>query len=125
LYTLVETVAGNMTTFSGPGPLGFLYQEEEGVWEIVIYPKPVELIGGADDGDIVVPGFSLDLEDLRGEFERVDAVSWQSLGYPNSEDPHVSIEGVYQGHEVFVQVLAYAPEDEEPGMKLDTRRRKA
>jgi hypothetical protein len=121
LYALVETVAGNMTTFSGPGPLGFLYQEEEGVWEIVIYPKPVELIGGADDGDIVAPGFSLDLEDLRGEFERVDAVSRQSLGYPNGEGPHVSIEGVYQGHEVFVQVLAYAPEDEEPGMKLDTR----
>ena len=33
----------------------------------------------------------------------------------------MSIDGVYQGHEVFVQVLAYAPDDEEPGMKLDTR----
>ncbi len=54
--------------------------------------------------------------------ETVDAVAWQSLGFPSGEGPHVSIEGVYQGHEVFVQVLAYAPEDEEPGMKLDTTR---
>jgi len=114
-----------MTTFSGPGPLGFLYQEEEGAWEIVIYPNPksVELVGGADDGDIAAPAFSLDLEELRAEVERVDAVSWQSLGYANGEGPHVSIEGVYQGHEVLVQVLAYPPEDEEPGMKLDATRR--
>ena len=105
----------------GPGPLGFFYQEEDGYWELVIYPKPVELVGGAEDGEIVAPGFSLDLEELRAEFEQIAACSWQSLGYPDGEGPHVSIEGVYQGHEVFVQVLAYAPEDEEPGMKLDTR----
>ena len=120
LYALVEAVAGSMTSNSGPGPLGFLYGEEEGVWEIVIYPKPVELVGGAEDGEVVAPGFSLDIEEVRGEFERVDAVSWQSLGFPHGDGPHVSIEGVYQGREVFIQVLAYAPDDEEPGMRLDT-----
>jgi hypothetical protein len=41
------------------------------------------------------------------------------VGFPDDEGPHVSIEGVYRGHDVFVQVLAYAPDDEEPGMKLD------
>ncbi len=51
---------------------------------------------------------------------QIDAMVWQSLGFLSGEGPHVSIEGVYQGHEVFIQVLAYAPEDEEPGMKLDT-----
>jgi len=45
----------------------------------------------------------------------------EHLSYPHGEGPHVSIEGVYQRHEVLVQVLAYAPEDEEPGMKLHTR----
>ncbi len=53
----------------------------------------------------------------------MDGVSWHSLGYPSGEGPHVVIEGIYQGHEVFLQILAYAPEDEEPGMKLDTTRR--
>jgi hypothetical protein len=34
----------------------------------------------------------------------------------------LSVDGLYQGHEVYLQVLAYAPEDEEPGMKLETSR---
>ena len=32
--------------------------------------------------------------------------------------------GVFEGREVFLQVLAYAPEDEEPGLKLDATRRR-
>lgn len=123
VYDLLEIVAGSMESLSGTSPLGFMYREEAGFWEIAVYPTPVELVGGAEDGEIVAPGFSLDLEGLRGEFERVDAISWHSLGYPNGEGPHVVIEGTYQGHEVFLQILAYAPEDEEPGMKLDTTRR--
>ncbi len=104
VYELAEAVAGNMTSMSGPGPLGFFYREEDGLWELVIYPKPVELVGGAEDGEILAPGFSLDLEELRNEFDRIDACSWESLGSPDGDGPHVSIEGVYQGHEVFLQV---------------------
>ncbi len=70
----------------------------------------------------MVTGFSLDIEQFRSLFDRVDSAAWQSLGFPSDEGPHVSVEGVFQGHEVFIQVLAYAPEDEEPGMKGDTRR---
>lgn len=81
----------------------------------------MELVGGAEDGEIVAPGFSLDLEELRTEFDQITGCCWQSLGYPRGEGPHVSIEGLYQGHEVLVQVLAYAPEDEEPAAKLQTR----
>jgi hypothetical protein len=39
------------------------------------------------------------------------------------EGPHISVEGSFQGHEVFVQVLAYPPEDEEPGLKVDAIRK--
>ncbi|MGO8745091.1 MAG: hypothetical protein ACLQNE_03790 [Thermoguttaceae bacterium] len=117
---LVEAVAGIMTDESGPGTLGSRYREEDGCWEILIYPTPVELVGGAEDGEIVAPGFSLDLDGLRSQFERVDDFSWQALGLNDSEGPHVSIEGIYQGHEVWLQVLAYAPEDEEPGTKIHT-----
>ena len=115
----LHSVAGHITADNAAGPLGFRYREEDGLWELVIYPTPVELMGGAEDGAIVAPGFSLDLEGLRGEFEQVVVCAWQSLGFPNDEGPHVAIEGVYRGHEVFVQVFAYAPDDEEPGMKLD------
>ena len=125
IHGLVEAVAECMEADSPMGPLGYRYGEEDGLWQIDLYPTPVELVGGADDGEVVAPGFSLDIEQLRGLFDRIDALAWQSLGFPSGEGPHVAVEGVYQGHEIFVQVLAYAPDDEEPGMKLDTTRRKA
>jgi hypothetical protein len=43
--------------------------------------------------------------------------------FMNQEGPHVAIEGAFQGREGYLQVLARAPEDEEPGLKVDTRRR--
>ena len=48
---------------------------------------------------------------------------WQSQGFPYDEGPKLIIEGDFQGRGVFLQVLAYAPDDEEPSMKLDTTRR--
>jgi len=124
LREFAETVAANMTADSAMGPLGYRYREEEGFWEIDIYPTPVELIGGAVDGEVVSPGFAVDLEGLRAMFERVEAFSWQSLGLAPGEGPYVAIKGSYQGREVYIQLFAYAPEDEEPGMKLDTIRRR-
>jgi len=120
LHRLAGAVAGCMEANSPMGPLGYRYGEDDGLWQIDLYPTPVELLGGAADGEVVAPGFSLDIEQLRSLFDRIDAVAWQSLGFPDDEGPHVSIEGIYQEHEVFIRVLAFAPEDEEPGMKLDT-----
>jgi hypothetical protein len=77
---LVEAVAGHMTADSAMGPLGYGYGEEEGFWHIDVYPTPVELIGGAVDGEIVVSGFSLDLEGLRAAFDKITDFGWQSLG---------------------------------------------
>jgi hypothetical protein len=119
LDNLVETVAGNMEAISAMGPLVFRYGEEEGFWEVILYPSPVELVGGAVDGEVVAPGFTLDLEGLRSAFEKIDAFSWNSIGFHDGERPYIAIEGEIQGQHVYLQVLAYAPEDEEPGMKLD------
>jgi hypothetical protein len=88
---------------------------------VVVYLQSVELVGGAEDGEIVSPGFSLDLDGLRGVFDQVHDFAWLAVDLNSDEGSYVSIEGVYQGHEVLVQVLAYAPEDEGPGMKVDTR----
>ena len=120
LHQLLEAVAGCMTADSPMGPLGYRYGEEEGSWEVDVYPTLVELVGGAVDGEVVAPGFTLDVEELRAAFDRIKAWVWHSLGFPHDEGPRLVVEGVLQGREVFLQVLAYAPEDEEPGMRLDT-----
>ena len=120
LGELVEAVAATMTADSATGPLGFRHHEDAGCRIVRVYPRPVELVGGAVDGEVVAPGFSLDLEELRALFERVDACTWQALGLNEDEGPCVLIEGLYQGHEVLLQVLAYAPDDEEPGLQVET-----
>lgn len=119
LQALVEAVCGHLSADTAMGPMGFRCLEEDGFWMVLLYPTPVELLGGAHDGAVVAPGFTLDLEGLREEFDEVIAFSWQALGFPDGPGPHVSIEGMRQGHKVFVEILAHPPDDEEPGMRLD------
>jgi hypothetical protein len=124
LDELLEALVGCVQADSPMGPLGLRYWEEEGFWEVWVYPTPVELVGGRHDGEIVVPGFSIDLEQLRELFESVVAFGWNALGLNWPEGPHIYIEGVFQGREIWLQVLAYAPNDEEPGLKVDATRRR-
>lgn len=124
LDLLLDAVTSCIEADSPMGPLGFRTWEEEGFWEVRIFPTPVELVGGAHDGEVVVTGFRLDLEQLRQEFASVVAFGWNALGLTWPEGPHIYLEGVFQGREVFLQVLAYAPEGEEPGLKLDATRRR-
>jgi hypothetical protein len=117
---LVEAVSACMMADSPMGPLGCHFSNEEEKWLIDVYPTTVEVVGGKLDGEVLDPGFSLDLEQLRNLFDRVDAMHWQSLGLSDAEGPMVAIEGFYGGHDVYLRVLTYAPDDEEPGMKLNT-----
>ena len=53
------------------------------------------------------------------EFEfAVQAAVPQGVG-PADDGPCVSVEGLFAGHEVWLRVLADAPDDEEPRMKFD------
>jgi hypothetical protein len=124
LDLLQDAVAACVEADSPMGPLGLRYWEEDGFWEVWIYPTPVELVGGAHDGAVVVPGFRLDLEQLRQEFTSVAAFGWNALGLNYPEGPHVYVEGVFRGREVYLQVLACAPEGEEPGLRVDATPRR-
>ena len=119
---LVDIVSVCMTAHNAMGPLGFRWGEEDQFWEVIVYPTPVELIGGAVDGELVSPGFSLNLQELQSSFDEVTDVNWcaHDFGPQDFDGPHISIEGVYQGHHVYLIVLSEAPDDEEPGLRLDT-----
>jgi hypothetical protein len=120
LDELLSAVAGCVEADSPMGPFAMRYHEEDGFWEISIYPTPVELVGGRHDGAVVVPGFSLDLERFRETFDSIMDFGWNALGLKSEEGPSVYVEGVYEGREIFLQVLAHPPVDENLGMKLDT-----
>jgi hypothetical protein len=123
LDDLKAAVAECIEPDSPMGPLGLRYREEEGFWEITIFATPVELVGGADDGEIVLSGFSVDLERFRGVFDSIADFGWDASGVTGEEGPYVWVEGIFQGREVYLQVLATAPDDEEPGLKVDATHR--
>ena len=118
---LAELVSGCIEAHSPMGPMKWQYLEEDDLGELLVYPTPVELVGGEEDGAIVIAGFYLDLHELLAAFEQVTGLQWYAhgLGPYDRDGPHVSLEGIYQGHEVWLRVLAEPPEDEEPGLQLD------
>ena len=121
MEALVDTVSDCMEPHNVMGPLGYRWQEEDQFCTIAVYPLPIELVGGAVDGEIVSPGFSLNLQELSSAFEKLEDIYWcgQALGPHDLEGPHVSFEGVYQGHHIYLAILSDPPEGEEPGLELD------
>ena len=118
---LIDSVSGCMEAHDVMGPFGYRWGEEDEFWEIIVYPTPIELVGGYADGENVSPGFSLDIKELSCSFDEVAEVRWQAhnFGVHDFDGPHISIEGVYQGHQIWLRVMGEAPKDEEPGVQLD------
>lgn len=121
---LMQAVSGCIRVDEPIGPLACRYLAEDGVIDVLLYPTPVEIVGGADDGEIVDPDFDLDLIRLRELFSSVADIGWSALGLDDEGGPHIWVEGAFRGQDVFLQVLSRAPEGEEPGMKLDTIRKR-
>jgi hypothetical protein len=122
LEALIEEIMNGIEAHS-PGNFGYRYADadEDDPWEILLYPTPVELHGGTEDGALVEPGFSLDVKAVCDAFDTIDSLYWtaHSFGPHDQDNPSVTIEGRYQGHSVYVRILAYAPEDEPPGLTLE------
>ncbi len=123
LDSLLEAVGASLEPESPMGPSALRFRQEEDFWEVDVYSTPVELVGGADDGALVSAPFSLDFEQLRAAFARIDSTGWNAHGWYNDDGPFVWVEGSFQGHDVFLRVLAQAPEGEDPGAKLRVTRK--
>lgn len=120
LESLADMVSTSVEAYSAMGPFGFRYHQDGADWELIIYPTPVELMGGAEDGTLVCSGFSLDVQLLLSRFDQVTAVQWctHDFGLSAPEGPQLSIEGTYQGHNIWLRVLAEPPSNEPPGLQL-------
>ncbi len=121
IEALFEEIMNGIEAHS-PGNFGYRYgdADEDDLWEILLYPTPVELHGGTDDSALGIPGFSLDVKAVCDAFDVIDSLYWtaHSFGPHDQDNPSVAIEGRYQGHSVYLRILAYAPEDEPPGLTL-------
>ena len=121
LEEFIDLINGCIEAHSPMGPTTWRYLMEEDLHHLIISPTTVKLVGGKWDGEEVVPGFSLDVDSLLSLFEEIEAVYWstQGMGPEDEEGPRLSIEGIYQGHDVWLRILAEPWQDDEPGMELD------
>lgn len=119
--SLIMHILSCMEGHSITGGISSRHRQEEELLELIIHPTSIELVGGAEDGAEVTPGFSLDVQLLMTAFEQVNAIHWIAHGFGpfDLEGPNISIEGIYKSHQVWVRILAYPPEDEPPGIYLD------
>lgn len=121
LESFVKAVSGCLAPEISEASLGVSFgQSADGrVWEIDVFLRPVEIVGGPRDGERVAPGFILAIEELRGHFDRVDDSGWGDLRLVGSPNPQLWVEGTYRGNPVSLRILADPPEGQEPSGKLD------
>ena len=95
--------------------------EQKQAWEISLFPAKTEVVGGRLDGAVFVSPFLLDLRQLLLLFDNVEEVRWQTGRVSCQKDEigaHVFVAGHFQGHYVWLRVLAEAPSRFGVGQKL-------
>ena len=86
-------------------------------WELTLFAARTEVVGGRCDGKITSSKFVLDLKELGELFSTVTRIQWQSHSIDQDDElgPNVSVEGMYDGHRVWLRILANSPERFETG----------
>jgi hypothetical protein len=117
LKVLGDRVASAIYPIDILPPLGCHYQLVDGVWEVTLFASQTEVIGGPRDGSRTPSRFHLDIKALLELFDEVHGCSWQSMTVDEADDlgAHVSVEGLYEQHHVWLRLPARAPECFDPG----------
>ena len=106
-------------------PVGCHFHKNDEVtptqWEVTLFVSSTEVYGGALDGQCAFSRFMVDLKDLMAVFDVVESCYWQAQTMTDDDQlgPHVGIEGLYQGHSVWLRITAQPPDQFEPGRVFD------
>ena len=112
----VTRVTDAMTMLNEPAEIAchFYWNESvgsDGEWEITLFAEP-EMLGGRLDAYPIQPATSVDVVSVLTVFDSLDSCRWQSEAVTFDDDlgPHLSVEGTYQGHLIWLRLLSRAPE---------------
>lgn len=106
-------------------PVGcHIHRNDEGEttqWEVTLFVSSTEVYGGAQDGQCAFSRFMVDLRDLMAAFDVVESCYWQAQTMAEDDQlgPHVGVEGLFQGHSVWLRITAEPPNEFEPGRVFD------
>lgn len=123
LARLANSVAEEMHPVDLLAPVGchHFHDADAECWEISIFAARTAVAGGPNDGAITHSGFHVDLSQLQTLFDDVVAFHWQALPLSTNDDigSHIAIEGIFEGHRVWLRVLALAPDQFPVGRQAD------
>lgn len=90
-------------------------------WEVTLFVSNTEFYGGALDGSCSVSPFMLDLKVLMDVFDSIESCYWQAHTMADDDQlgPHVGVEGVFEGHSIWLRITAEPPSQFEPGRMVD------
>jgi hypothetical protein len=82
-----------------------------GEWEVTVFAEP-DTLGGRLDAFPLQPATSVDVAGLMTVFDSLDSCRWQSetVAFDDELGSHLSVEGAYRGHQIWLRVLSRAPE---------------
>lgn len=106
-------------------PVGCHFHKNDEVdpiqWEVTLFVSSTEVYGGARDGQCAFSRFMVDLRDLMAAFDVIESCYWQAQTMTEDDQlgPHVGVEGMFQGHSVWLRITAQPPSEFEPGRVFD------
>ena len=103
-------------------PIGchYFHNHHKDEWEVTVFASSTEVVGGEWDGYHTPSKFCFDILRAFEIFDEIKVVAWQALpvSYEDELGPHISIEGLVEGHKVWVRILSESPESIEPGRRI-------
>lgn len=119
--SLADRLAEYFSTFDVLSPLGCHICEVGEVWEITLFASRTEILGGAQDGRLRPSRFHLNLSGLLQMFDAIESAYWQALKVGDDDElgPHIGVEGIYQGHRVWLRIPSQAPKQFPVGRRVN------
>lgn len=121
LRAIVPVVSAGMESTEPMAPLGYSYRQSRNCWMLCIYPRINELIGGSQDGRLVIPGFVLRLDKILPLFDKLPLIEWESpTDYVGDFDgPCLILDGDVSGRAVSLMIFDRPPPTAKIGMLVD------
>lgn len=119
LTGLVQRVAELFEPLTGVGRVGCECELTEIGWEARLFLGLAEIVGGKHDGQSRTTGFELDLVNLQGCFDLVDAVSWNvSSSEGEGGGSFLTVRGLVGPEPVCVKLYSRPPRDALPALRV-------
>ncbi|MEX1231032.1 MAG: hypothetical protein WEB58_12380 [Planctomycetaceae bacterium] len=122
LSKLSNLIASEIAPVDLMAPIGchFFHEPLTDEWEISLFASSTEIVGGEFDGIAHPSKFTVDIAAVMKCFDKVERVHWQNLPIADDDElgPHLSFEGLFDGYNVWVRILAAAPAQFSHGRRL-------